>query len=83
MKYETPDIWIASALFSQGHTCKAERIGTLKNGRGKYLFIFETETPEEEEQLRIRIDKINRSELNVNLEALTNSYQPLKNLTFE
>ena len=82
MNYQTPDIWIASALFSQGHTCKAEKIGELSNGRGKYLFIFETETPEEEEQLKIRIDKINREEMNVNLKTLETSYKTLKNLTF-
>lgn len=82
MKYETPDIWTASALFSQGNNCKVEKIGQLANGRNKFLFIFETETPEDEEQLKIRIEKIVRGEMNVHLETMKKSYKTLKNLTY-
>lgn len=83
MKYETDNLMIASALFSQGHTCNLEKVGLLKNGKSKILFIFITETPEEEEQLTIRVEKVNRGELNVNLKGFMDSYTTLKNLTFE
>lgn len=82
MKYETPDIWKASALFSQGHTCKAEIVGELKNNRNKYLFIFDTESEEEEIQLVERVEKINRGTIEVNLNEFTKAYQTLKNITF-
>ena len=82
-KYETPSIWIASALFSQGHSCKAEKIGKLKNDKSKFLFIFEVENEDQEKQLKIKVDKINRNEMNVNLDTFTKSYQTLKNLIFD
>lgn len=80
MKYETVSLWNASALFSLGHNFKAEIIGTLPDGRNKFLYIFTPETEDEEEQLKIRVDKINREELNVNLKDLERSWQTLKNL---
>ena len=82
-KYETSDIWKASALFSLNHRCKAERIGELANNRGKYLFIFEVETLEEETLIKTQINQINREELNVNLNNLYEKYKTLKNLTFK
>jgi len=81
-KYETSDIWIASALYSLGHTCSVEKIGELLNGRGKFVFIFRPETPEEEEQLDIRLEKYNRNNLEVDVSTLQSSYKRLKNLTF-
>jgi len=79
-KYETTSLWNASALFSLGHNCKAEVIGTLPDGRNRFIYIFTPETEEEETQLKIRMDKINREELNVNLKLLEKSWQILKNL---
>ena len=80
MKYETTSLWNASALFSLGHNCKAEVIGTLPDGRNRFIYIFTPETEEEETQLKIRMDKINREELSVNLKLLEKSWQTLKNL---
>lgn len=79
-KYETTSLWNASALFSLGHNCKAEVIGTLPDGRNRFIYIFTPENEEEETQLKIRVDKINREELNVNLKLLEKSWQTLKNL---
>lgn len=79
-KYETTNLWNASALFSQGHNCKAEVIGTLPDGRNRFIYIFTPETEEEDTQLKMRVDKINREELNVNLKMLEKSWQTLKNL---
>lgn len=79
-KYETTSLWNASALFSLGHNCKAEVIGTLPDGRNRFIYIFTPETEEEETQLKIRMDKINREELSVNLKLLEKSWQTLKNL---
>lgn len=83
MKYETKDLNTASALFSQGHECRAEIVGAFPNGKNKYLFVFETEEENEELQLFERIEKINRGEMNVNLEDFIKAYQRLKNLTFQ
>jgi hypothetical protein len=79
-KYETTSLWNASALYSLGLSCKAEIIGTLPDGRNRFIYIFTPETEEEETQLKIRVDKINREELNVNLKLLEKSWQTLKNL---
>ena len=79
-KYQTTSLWNASALYSLGHNCQAEVIGTLPNGRDRFIYIFTPETEEEEEQLKIRVEKINREELDVNLKQLEKSWQILKNL---
>lgn len=76
-KYETPDIWIASALYSLGHSCKAEKLDERR-----FLFIFEADNEDEENQLKIRLEKYNRMELSVDVNTLQKSYKTLKNLTF-
>lgn len=81
-KYETPDIWIASALFANRLNCKAERIGNLTNGKGKYLFVFEPETEEEADNLKSFLEKYNRNELFIDVKTLQVAYKTLKNLTF-
>jgi hypothetical protein len=82
MKYEDTNIWIASALASQGVGCKAEKIGTLKSGKGKYLFIFEADTPESEKIIKDTLEKYHRSELLIDVKTLEDNYRVLKNLTF-
>lgn len=79
-KYETTSLWNASALFSLGHNCKAEIVGTLPDGRNRFIYIFTPETEEEQERLKVRVDMINREEINVNLKQLEKSWQTLKNL---
>lgn len=83
MKYQTTSLWNASALYSLGHSCKAKVIGSLPNGRDRFIYIFTTDNGEEEEQLKIRVDKMNGEELNVNLKQLEKSWQILKNLKSE
>lgn len=81
-KYETRDIWIASALHSLRHNCKVEKVGVLPNGKDRYLYIFEPETPEEEEQLKIRLDNLNRKQLQVDVDSFQTSYKILRSLIF-
>lgn len=76
-KYETTDIWIASALYSLGHSCKAEKVGDKR-----FVFIFEAENDDEETQIVERLGKLNRKELFVDVQTFQKSYKTLKNLTF-
>ena len=79
-KYQTQSLWEAAALFSLGHTCHAEIIGNLADGRAKYLYIFDTENEAEATNLENRVDQINHETLNINLSAFKKSWNVLKNL---
>jgi hypothetical protein len=70
--YETKDIWIASALFSIGFKCKAERIGARQ-----FVFVFD-----DSDDLREAVNKYMRNILPIDVSTLQTSYKTLKNLTF-
>jgi hypothetical protein len=70
--YETKDIWIASALFSTGFNCKAERVGDRQ-----FVFVFD-DSPD----LRDAVNRYMRNNLPIDVSTLQTSYKTLKNLTF-
>lgn len=77
LKFETRDIWIASALHSLGYQATAEKIGEKQ-----FIFIFNCETPEEFGLLNEALNRYGRWTLPVDVATLQKSYKILKNLTF-
>lgn len=77
-KYQTTDIWIASALIALEFKCNAQNAGYLKNGNIKYLYIFN-----ETDDLKDKIYKLGNRELSIDVQTLKENYQMLKNLTYK
>lgn len=72
MKYETKDIWIASALFASGYPCSAEKVAERQ-----FIFVFE-----DSRELREVLNQYTRNNLPIDVSTLQTAYKTLKNLTF-
>ena len=73
MKYETRDIWIASALHALGFNAEAEKVGERQ-----FIFVFD-----DSEELKETLSKYTRNNLPIDVSTLQTSYKTLKNLVFK
>ena len=72
MKYETKDIWIASALHALGFEASAEKVGERQ-----FIFVFD-----DSKELREELNNYTRGKLSIDVSSLQTSYKTLKNLVF-